>query len=91
MQVREALLALPGGPSEAAAIAELRRRMAELQERADALEGRAVPRPDPPQYVALAAEAAAFTTAGAGAPERLAALIAALQVGTADVQQTCNL
>lgn len=78
--MREALLALPGGISEARPIADLRRRMAELQAQADALKGRAVPRPVPPQYTALAAEAAAFTTTGVGAPERIAALVSGLQV-----------
>jgi hypothetical protein len=126
VQVREALLALPGGLSEARPIAELQRRMADLQaqvtaqpleptsrsdastpecaslqighaglwayspevmrigvftDQADALEGRAVPRPTPSQFTALAAEAAAFITAGAGSPERIAALVSGLQVG----------
>lgn len=125
VQVREALLALPGGLSEARPIAELQRRMADLQaqvtarplepdlrsdastveytrpadcscrsvewntrghvhwcftDQADALEGRAVPRPTPSQFTALAAKAANFVTAGAGSPERIAALVSGLQV-----------
>ena len=40
-----------------------------------------MPRPTPPQFTALAAEAAAFVTAGAGSPERIAALVSGLQVG----------
>lgn len=82
--MREALLALPGGLSESAKAADLRRRMARLQEQADALEGKAVPRQSPPQYATLAAEAAAFTASGAGSPDRIAALVSGLQVGTQD-------
>jgi len=80
--VREALLALPGGASEAVAAAELHSRIEELQRQADTLEGRAVPRPAPPQYARLAMEAAAFID-GAGAPHRVLTVVAALEVACA--------
>ena len=49
-----------------------------------------MPRPTPPQFTALAAEAANFVTAGAGGSERLAALVSGLHVGDPPDTHPCH-
>lgn len=51
--VRRQAAALPGGPDEAAAIAELEARAADLAQQAERLERRSTPRPTPPQYLTV--------------------------------------
>lgn len=59
--MRSALCALAvGGPDETRRIAALLRRSAELQESAEKLEGRCVPRPVPPVYFDLRDEVVRF-------------------------------
>lgn len=53
LHVRRQAAALPGGPSEAAAIQGLEAAAAELEARAERLQRRSTPRPAPPQYLAV--------------------------------------
>ena len=78
--MRETFLRLPGGVSEAAAVAQLRQSAAGALGEAEELKGRVAPRPSPSQYPALARSVAAFV-GGAGSAARLLALLAELQVG----------
>eukprot|EP00884_Botryococcus_braunii_P010665 jgi/Botrbrau1/195/Bobra.0022s0175.1 len=78
LQVRQAAQLLPGGESEAQAIAALEARAASMEAAAAALAPRCVARPDPPQYSALLAAVYRFT-GGLGSPARLAALVSGLE------------
>lgn len=77
-QVRRMLEQLPGGPSQAAQLAQLLARRAALLARQAALASKCVPRPQPPQYHALHQEVAGFA-GGMGQPARLLALAARLE------------
>lgn len=76
-QVRKALQALPGGPSEGPLLEDLERRRAEVVAQAQAAAARCVPRPQPSQYLSLQHEVTAFAGSLA-APPRVLALLAAL-------------
>jgi hypothetical protein len=60
LAARQQYARLPGGPDEAAAIAALQARQAELLGHAERLDGRSPPRPAPPQYLALQEDASRF-------------------------------
>ncbi|KAF6262490.1 hypothetical protein COO60DRAFT_1699221 [Scenedesmus sp. NREL 46B-D3] len=76
MQVHFMMQQLPGGPDESAALQALSQQHAGLTARLQKLRGRCVPRPDPPQYLYLQQEVAAFSR-GLADPQRLLAHTAA--------------
>ena len=67
-----------GGPDEAARIAELEARSAELAQQAERLQRRSTPRPAPPQYLTLRDDVARFA-ASFGSVPRLLELIGQLR------------
>jgi hypothetical protein len=73
---------LPGGPNEGPTIADALARRAAAHAAAARLARLCVPRPSPPQYLALQQEVAAFAS-GLGRPQRLLALAAALSAAAA--------
>ena len=78
-QVREMYLRLPGGPSEAARVAALRKRAAAVAAQAEALTSSVVERPLPSQYGAIVEAMSAFT-ASTGSSARVHAVMDGLQV-----------
>ena len=72
---------LPGGPSEARRLKELRAQVAALAEKVEALDSWRVERPSPSQYAAVSAEVARFV-ASLGATERIISLTTALLVSS---------
>ena len=74
-------LRLPGGPSEAARVAALRKRAAATAAQAEALTSSVVERPLPPQYGAIVEAVSAFT-ASTGSSARILALSDRLQART---------
>ncbi|KIY91881.1 hypothetical protein MNEG_16082, partial [Monoraphidium neglectum] len=75
--VQHMLQLLPGGPDAAPALSDALSRRAAALGAAARLAPRCVPRPDPPRYLALQQEVAAFCR-GLGRPQRLLAIVAAL-------------
>jgi midasin len=73
IQVRNLLQQLPGGPDESVALHNLQQQRCTLLLKLQGLKTRCVPRPDPPQYLHLQKEVAAFTQ-GLAEPQRLVAL-----------------
>ena len=70
---------LPGGPSEARRLKELRAQVAALAKKMEALDSWRVERPTPSQYAAVSAEVARFV-ASLGDTERILSLTTALLV-----------
>lgn len=64
LAVRRAAAALPGGPDEGRAIAQLEGQAAELAQQAERLQRRSTPRPSPPAYLAVGGSCAAAAVAG---------------------------
>lgn len=79
LQVRTALLRLPGGVSESNAVEQLQQRIFEIQSRVADLEGLCVQRPAGRQYMTLVRNVAAFA-GGAASPGRVLELLGTLQV-----------
>lgn len=71
---------LPGGPSEARRLAELRAQVSALAEKVEALDSWRVERPTPSQYAAVSAEVARFV-GSLGDTARIIALTDGLLVG----------
>jgi midasin len=82
IQVHYMMQQLPGAPDESASLKELTQQHDGLTVRLQKLRSRCVPRPDPPQYLYLQQEVAAFSR-GLADPQRL------LTVGTA-LLQSCS-
>ncbi|GAB4814208.1 hypothetical protein N2152v2_001254 [Parachlorella kessleri] len=82
LSVRRQYQQLPaGGPDESTQIAALEARAGQLREAAERLEGRCVPRPVPPAYLALREEVARFAE-GFAAAGRVAATVQNLATGS---------
>ncbi|KAL4440107.1 hypothetical protein ABPG75_003108 [Micractinium tetrahymenae] len=83
LAVRRQAAALPGGPDEGRAIAELEARAAELAQQAERLERRSTPRPTPPQYLTLRDDVERFVSSF-GAVPRLLEIISQLSSSSPD-------
>lgn len=79
LQVRTALLHLPGGVSESNAVVQLQQRITEIEGQVADLEGLCVQRPAGRQYMTIVRNVAAFA-GGAASPGRVLELLGTLQV-----------
>ena len=82
LQVRQQFERLPGAPRQFSRLVQLSSVTKELTRKAAELEAKAVPRPDPPRYLALQQTVQRFLS-GLGSVDRMTRLMSRLQVCSA--------